>query len=342
MHKLYEKIAEYEESRQAQVLTVLEGECFGEKALLADGELVWESKPNGFFSARREVLSRRASTGKLLVEGTLVFCDCLSRQKELVICGGGHVSMPLVQLGRMTGFSVTVLEDRPYFADMARSKNADRVICDSFVHGLSRIEGGEDTYFVIVTRGHRHDKVCLEEILKKEWAYAGMMASRGRAETVKKELLAQGFSEEKVEKLRSPVGLSIRAETPAEIAVSVMAEIIEVKNKGQRRGSYSKEITEAILDTESREETKALATIVSRKGSAPRAVGTKMLVLSDGRTKGTIGGGCMEAEVIREALLLIREGKGTKLCRVDMTGADAEEEGMACGGTIDVLLEPVN
>ena len=87
---------------------------------------------------------------------------------------------------------------------------------------------------------------------------------------------------------------------------------------------------------------KVLATIVSRKGSAPRSVGTKMLIMEDGSITGTIGGGCVESEVMQKALLMMRRGEPVfQLCKVDMTADDAEEEGMVCGGVVEVMLEMI-
>ena len=87
---------------------------------------------------------------------------------------------------------------------------------------------------------------------------------------------------------------------------------------------------------------KVLATIISRKGSAPRSVGTKMLIRADGTTVDTIGGGCIESEVIRKALLMTRaEDEKFRLCTVDMTADAAEDEGMVCGGVVEVMLEKV-
>ena len=121
-----------------------------------------------------------------------------------------------------------------------------------------------------------------------------------------------------------------------------MAEIIEVKNKKKLTYGYSKEIIRAVADPESEPGSKVLATIVARKGSAPQGVGAKMLVLPDGRCIGTIGGGCMEAEILQKALFMIRtDTRRVELCHVDLTETDAEEEGMVCGGTLEVLLEVI-
>ena len=102
-----------------------------------------------------------------------------------------------------------------------------------------------------------------------------------------------------------------------------------------------------ILDTEDRRgntggQKKVLATIISRKGSAPRSVGTKMLIFEDGTTVDTIGGGCVESEIIQKALIMMRtDTPDFQICTVDMTADQAEDEGMVCGGVVEVMLEMV-
>ena len=93
--------------------------------------------------------------------GTGVFMERLGGSPGLLVFGAGHVSMPIIKIGKMLGFSVTVLEDRPKFADQARRAGADRVLCEPFSRGLAQAELGPDTYAVIVTRGHRYDEDCL-------------------------------------------------------------------------------------------------------------------------------------------------------------------------------------
>ena len=126
---------------------------------------------------------------------------------------------------------MTVLEDRPYFADRAREAGADLVLCDAFEKSLQGIAGTPDTYFLVVTRGHRFDRACLEQILKKPYAYVGMMASRGRSALLKKQMAGDGFDRKALDEMHTPVGLSIHAETPEEIAVSIVAELIQIKNQ---------------------------------------------------------------------------------------------------------------
>ena len=133
-------------------------------------------------------------------------------------------------MGKMLGFHVTVVEDRPKFADDARRAEADQVYCEPFEDGLAKIKGDTDTWFVIVTRGHRYDTDCLRTILGKPRAYVGMMGSKRRTAIVKDQLEAEGFERDVLETVHTPIGRKIAAETPEEIAVSIMAEIIQIKN----------------------------------------------------------------------------------------------------------------
>lgn len=325
--------------KKAVTAALLDGESAGEKLLLADGELVWSSG-EGFLYSHLDSLKEASETGVQEIAGKQVYFDCVSSQKKLVICGAGHVSMPIIALGKMLGFRVTVLEDRPSFADNARRAGADEVICENFVDGLSHAEGGTDSYFVVVTRGHRYDEICLGEILKKKYAYVGMMGSRARSAIVKRNLVELGFPKEQVEAVHTPIGLDISAESPEEIAVSIMGEIIAHKNSRKRSFGYPDEFLDELLKLEEEGTDAVLCTIVRRRGSAPREVGTKMIVRTDGQMIGTIGGGCMEAAVRTRALHMLRSGETQpQICNVNMTAADAEDEGMVCGGNIDVWLE---
>ena len=330
MNTFYSKLKNVLESSEGDIWaeTVLEGEHAGEKRLLINPE-------------KNESESHER-----------VFRERIGRTPKLIICGAGHVSMPIIRIGKILGFAVTVIEDRPKFADNARAAGADQVFCVPFREGLADIPGDSDSWFVIVTRGHRYDTECLEAILQKRYAYVGMMGSRRRGAIVKNQLEEKGVSREVLDAVHTPIGLKIGAETPEEIAVSVMAEIIQVKNvrseeSGGRAGGYSDEILSCIFGTETDEKNtgvpkKVLATIISRKGSAPRSVGTKMLILEDGTTVDTIGGGCIESEIIQKALVMMRtDTPDFQICTVDMTADQAEDEGMVCGGVVEVMLERV-
>jgi len=348
MMELYRAIADCNPDSRNMVASVLDGEAFGQKALFSDETLICETKESGYFSKYGKQVLKAADDknqcrkGLITLDGSRIFCDWLGQEIQLVICGAGHVSIPVIQIGLMMGCEVTVLEDRPQFADNARRAGAAKVICEPFEQGLRQVEGGSNTYFIIVTRGHRYDQTCLELIAGKKHAYIGMIGSRLRVAKVKEAALLNGCDKAVIDQIYSPIGLNINAETPVEIGVSIMAEIIEVKNKKMRLSGYSKDLLHTILNPKEKAGPNVLVTIVARKGSAPRDVGTKMLVTPDGRCIGTIGGGCMESEVIQKALHMMHSEDGKiLLSHVDMTGVDAEEEGMVCGGVIDVLLEVV-
>ena len=134
------------------------------------------------------------------------------------------------------------------------------------------------------------------------------------------------------------------AETPEEIAVSVMAQIIEVKNRDKRTFAYSREMMDAILGLHHSETgglRKVMATIIRRRGSAPRDVGTKMLILEDGTCVGTIGGGYAEAVIIEDGRKMFSEEARPRILEVNLHADLAEDEGMICGGELEVLMEPL-
>lgn len=266
-----------------------------------------------------------------------VFCETLSDTPKLIICGCGHVSIPVITMAKMLGFQVTAIDDRPVFCDHARTALADEVICDNFSNALTEVSDSQNNYYVIVTRGHRYDLECLKQIIPRAHTYVGMIGSRARVAKIKTELLSEGYLQSDIDAVHMPIGLKIKAETPEEIAVSIIAEIIQIKNETYASYHYSKEMLKALAE-KSPEYRQALATIVSRRGSAPRSAGTKMLILETGQTIGTVGGGCAEAAILQKALYCIRHQTPT-LVHVDMSGQNAEEDGMVCGGVIDVFID---
>lgn len=266
---------------------------------------------------------------------------------RVVIFGGGHIAKPLVELCADSEFSVTVVDDRPSFANIGRFPKADEVICDSFENSFERVSLRRDDFVVIVTRGHKHDNVCLKNALKcKNLAFLGMIGSRKRVRDMMNDFKEEGYTDEELSHINAPIGLHIGAVTPFEIAVSIVAQLIEYRRlksslaQGLPRKfnwpDFDREVIEALADKDDMD--KALITITVSKGSVPRKAGAKMLVYPDGRIVGSIGGGCAEADIITTARDLIWD-KGVIETRVDMTNEEAEENGMACGGIIDVLIE---
>ena len=200
------------------------------------------------------------------------------------------------------------------FADNAKRQGADHVICGDYKETLAKLQPQADDYYVCMTRGHRFDMECLTEIFTKSYAYVGMMGSKKRAVIVKKDLEESGFSQEIISGLHSPIGLAIGGQTPEEIALSVISEIVKCKNERTSCTQIDNEVLDALTEvaghcasvTHSPDEKYILCTIIKKNGSAPRGVGTQMLVSSDNRIVGTIGGGCAEALVISRCRRLFR------------------------------------
>ena len=346
MKELFDILSGSNSDQDSFIITLLDGNGCGVKALVCGGAVRWCSGEEAFFAEQLPALASVKDTGIQVIGGRRLYAERFGREKQVVICGAGHVGTAITRAAKFIGLRVTVIDDRPVFADAAREAGADQVICRDFTEALEEIPGSGDCYFVIVTRGHLRDQECLRAIVKKPHAYIGLMGSRRKVKLVKQALASEGISGEILDRVCMPIGLDIGGETPEEIAVSVIAEIIEVKNKKKKQYGFSEDILNAVTGDHHREALaemrKVLATIISRKGSAPRGVGTKMLVLEDGSCIGTIGGGRVEADVIRKCReLLLTDTPQAELFHVDLTAEAAEEEGMVCGGVLEILLELV-
>lgn len=344
MRELYRQIQSCNPNMEHFLLTVLDSPWMGEKMLISGGKILFSGTEHGFLAGCPELASIH-KTGITEIDGIRVYCEQIAFTKKIVICGAGHVGIAVGRMASMIGLDVTIIDDRTIYADRARPYGL-HVICDRFDDALDRIAGDQNTFFVIATRGHKWDGICLERIVGKQHAYIGMMGSHRRVRMVIQKLIETGSDPEVLEKVHTPVGLSIGAETPEEIAVSILAEIIEVKNASGRYGDFSREIMNAILGDHHEEEDSAekiLMTIVSRRGSAPREVGSKMVLFGDGITAaGTIGGGFVEAEALKCAgRMLQSQDSRAELIHVNMTAEEAEEEGMVCGGEVEILLEKI-
>ncbi len=162
-----------------------------------------------------------------------VFVDVQQRPPTLLVVGAGHIAVPLCRLGKQLGFRVVVVDDRPAFANATRFPNADEIVVDYFRPAMRRIQIDHFTYIVLVTRGHQHDVECLLEVLDSPAAYIGMVGSKRRVHAVF-QLLSdeQGIPPEKFDRVYSPIGLDIGAETPEEIALSIAAEMVKVRRGG--------------------------------------------------------------------------------------------------------------
>ncbi len=155
---------------------------------------------------------------------------------EMVICGGGHVGQAVAKVARLLDFKVSVIDDRPEFA--SREKFPDpqvRLLANDFVEALRSLRITPATHLVIVTRGHRHDEICLREVIDKPARYIGMIGSRRRTTTIRERLRRDGVSPRLLRKVHAPIGLDIGAQTPEEIALAILAEIVLIRRGGAGR-----------------------------------------------------------------------------------------------------------
>lgn len=155
---------------------------------------------------------------------------------QLLILGAGHIARPLATMAKIVGYEVTVVDDRPSFANSARFSTADTIICNDFAQAIDGININLQTFIVIITRGHRYDKECLRKVINQPASYIGMIGSRKRVKALLSELEEEGVSAELLQKLYSPIGLKIGAETPEEIAVSILSELIKVQRELGQNG----------------------------------------------------------------------------------------------------------
>lgn len=341
MAGFFETIAAKGKSGTLLAAWITEGETAGAKALFSAEGNGWKEVCREERFPRETAEALRATGGESLPAGAAggVFLERISGTRKLTVCGAGHVALCLIRLGVMLGYEVTVLEDREEYARKAREAGARRVDCRPFGEALAGIPGDAGTAFVIMTREHEHDMECLRAILKKPFAYAGMMGSRYRTEQVRRQMLEEGYDGETVGRVHMPIGLSIGSRTPEEIAVSVAAELIAVMNGADGNEGFPPGMTEELAETERSPERKGvLALITEKKGEAPRRPGTKMLIREDGSFLGTVGGGYAEAVILKAAREMLAEAERPKsrLIRVSMTKGK-----MACGGEIAVLLTAV-
>jgi xanthine dehydrogenase accessory factor len=166
-----------------------------------------------------------------------VFVDVALPRPTLLVIGAGHVAMPVAEIGHLCGFRVTVVDDRPDMVSEGRFPHAVQRIAGGIVETLANVPVTPDTYIVIVTRGHAHDEAALRAVLDSPAAYVGMIGSRRKVRTTFDRLIAGGADEELTRRVHAPVGLDIGAQTPAEIAVSILAEIVSVRNGKHSSGS---------------------------------------------------------------------------------------------------------
>ncbi|MEG6616165.1 XdhC family protein [Peptococcaceae bacterium 1198_IL3148] len=156
--------------------------------------------------------------------------DPIYNANTLYIFGAGHVSQKLCAVASMVDFATVVLDDRAEFANRDRFATADQVlVIPSFEQPFNNLAIDKDSFIVIVTRGHAHDKTVLQQALSTRAGYIGMIGSKRKRDAIYSALMNEGITQDDLARVYSPIGLEIAAETPEEIAVSIVAELIKVR-----------------------------------------------------------------------------------------------------------------
>jgi xanthine dehydrogenase accessory factor len=188
-----------------------------EKRILGEGEEVLrEKKPKVL------VLSSENRKMEILLEP--VFSE-----PTVYVFGGGHVSEQVAPLAKKVHFKVVIIDDREIFANRERFPEADEVIVSEFEKCFDRLNIDDSSYIVIVTRGHLYDGIVLEQAVKTNACYIGMIGSKKKIKTLYQNLMKKGISKEALKRVHAPIGLDINSETPEEIAVSIVAQLIKVR-----------------------------------------------------------------------------------------------------------------
>jgi xanthine dehydrogenase accessory factor len=164
------------------------------------------------------------------------FLEPVFPPSRLVIAGAGHIGRSLTHLGQMLGFEVTVIDDRSEYADYENIPDADLIVVKNIGAAMTELQKDNDTYVVIVTRGHSDDAAALRPCIGSDLAYTGMIGSKKKISAMRTDFIAKGWATDKQwDTIFAPVGLDIKSQTVEEIAVSIAAQLVLVRNSRSRR-----------------------------------------------------------------------------------------------------------
>ena len=201
------------------------GGCYENDAFWKARESIVSGKP---LLLHYELNDDFAQENGLICGGRMdVHIDPLVPSPRLFIIGAGHVGLHLARVASEVGFHIHVIDDREKFANAERFPGAD-IVVEPIPEWLHRAELPASSYVVIVTRGHQHDLDALRALAARDLKYLGLIGSRAKVARIYDALLAEGMPPESLERVHSPIGLEIGAVTPAEIAISILAELIAV------------------------------------------------------------------------------------------------------------------
>ncbi len=196
-----------------------------------DGQLVAMLRTGPLPDELAAVVAGKRGRHKPWDEAGVAFVP-ISARCRLVLIGAGHIAQAVAELAAKVEFDVWVVDDRSEFACQERFPTAKRIVLEEIGEATRSLQTDARTYCVIVTRGHRHDELALLNLVRKPLDYLGMIGSKRKVRLIFLDLLAAGIEPELLERVHAPIGLDIGAHTVPEIAVSIVAELIEHRNVG--------------------------------------------------------------------------------------------------------------
>jgi len=207
-----------------------------ERIFVKDADHIGTSAHIGFsggdIESINKLVAKEQSAKKTLDNGREIFIDTIAGQPMLFIFGAGHLSYYISRYAKSVDFRVAVCDGRAEFANKERFPDVDNIIVESFERVFDKICIDRNSYIVIVTRGHKCDEIVLERAVQTETKYIGMIGSKRKTATVLKRLREKGISEEALRRVYSPIGISIGALTPQEIALSIVCELTKIRRLG--------------------------------------------------------------------------------------------------------------
>src|SRR5262250_269344 len=199
---------------------------------------VWTAAQDVLREERSRVMSfdltdESMAEGGLICGGKVeIFIEPILPTPKIVIFGAGHISTQVSKIATIAGFQTTVVDNRPVYANAERFPEAEKIFSESFEQAFDEIVPNENTYVIIVTRGHQEDENVLRWAVKTDARYIGMIGSKRKIRAIAEQLESEGIPRERIERVYMPIGLDIGAVLPEEIAVAIVAELIHVRRAG--------------------------------------------------------------------------------------------------------------
>ena len=230
----FEAYASFIQSGQKAVLvSAIRTEQPPEKILLKETDRIeslgMENLPSVTIESIKKLIKTEQSAKLLMDKDVQLFVEVIAAKPMLFLFGAGHLSFYISSLAESAGFDVTVCDDREKFANKERFPDADSIVVEEYENVFDKLSIDENSYLVIVTQGHKFDEVVLEKALKTNAGYIGMIGSKRKTLTIFNRLIERGFKQQQISRVFSPIGISIGAITPQEIALSIICELVKIR-----------------------------------------------------------------------------------------------------------------